>query len=142
MRGVVIGYIVVQLVFAIIAVFSIVIAVQGQKKPSCKGECEFDVEYVEGTSCKDLKPLGVDPRGNSIEAQCSSTCPSHVKWVSACTGRPYTLGGPPPSLPTSSCVKCVSLQGKPSTYYIVAGVLLVLPAIVFLPIIYRKPKHR
>jgi hypothetical protein len=129
MRGIVIGYIVVQLVFAILAAIAIVMVVNGQKKPSCKGKCGKELGvYAEGTSCKDVKSV------SNAYQDCQSECGSSTRWVSACRGVK--------DFESEYCFKCTSLKGSPSTYYIVAGVLLVLPLIVFMPIIFRKPKHK
>ena len=106
MHSIVIAYIVVQIIFAVIAALAIVMVVEGQKKPSCKGKCTQDVSsdrnYVEGTSCEDLKSLGNYSSNQTFVDRCKSQCGSSVNWVSACH---YTNG-----TVKDKCLDCTSLK--------------------------------
>ena len=140
MKKVLIAYIVVQIVFCLVAALVMVMVVQGTSKPKKPSKCPGkNFKEASGTTCAALKPLGTTPvsigDGFTIDPpylQClSQNCSSNTTWTWGCTSQSNTY---------NSFCTCSSLNGKPVTYWVVAAVLVVLPMARFFPFIFKKSK--
>lgn len=142
MKKVLIAYIVIQIVCCLLAALVIIMVTQGTSKPKKPSECPGNgYKEASGTTCDALKPLGTTPvsvgGGLTIDPpylQClSQGCSSNTRWAWGCTSEGKTG--------LNAFATCSSLNGKPVTYWVVAGVLVVLPMACFFPFIFKKSKQ-
>ena len=140
MQKVLVAYIVVQLVCAIVAALAVTSVVKGTSKPKNPSKCPGDnYQEASGSSCDALKVLpqyDIDGQGTPVQ-MCKASCASNVTWAWGCTSN-TSIG--PIKTGEYAAVECSSLKGKPVTYWIVAGVVLVLPMVFFFPFIFKKHK--
>jgi len=133
MRGVTIGFIIVEILCVIVAAALIYVVIKGTQKPKCK--CGHGASTVTGTTCEDLKSLG-----NDMVQACQNKCRSNVRYATGCKKGRIDCDDNSTFGVGSCCVECVGLKGKPLTYWILAPALIVLPCIIFLPIIFTSGK--
>lgn len=122
MHTLVIVYIVVQFVCLAVGVALFAIVANGTSKPKCS--CPNGANVITGKSCKDLAGMP------ELESYCKTHCGTNTTYINACSWSKSGQYG--------SCVKCRGLNGSPATYWSVGTVLIVLPAVVFIPMIIKN----